>query len=621
MRLSICVFWNKNGILQKYVKFYIEALKSISDRLIIVVNGSITDDARSEIENTGAEVIVRENIGLDFAAYKFGLNYVGFDNLTQYDTLILTNTTCYGPLYPFNVLLKKMENADCDFFGITEHSEYDDKEWLQKKVKRHLQSYFLYFKKQVFQSLKFKDFFSNIIDNKPLTYRDVISLYESELTSYLADSGFKYDCLVNCKKYFDRTLNPAIENSLELLKSENLPLIKVKSLVFDPEYAIRKDFTDNLLNTVSYLQENTSYDVSLIYDDLCRNFELSTVKFFLKNNKVISDRRYADSIYCLKTGDFAVVAYIDSLSSLELMLSRFKNIPKNGSIYIFIKESLFSDCIKEKLSSLSDIEVTVQSVDDSLSYIEVYFDNAKAVFKQYKYVCCVHTFNGDTETKNAAYILYKKHLDGLFSSKDYVLNVLSYLEEHKETGIIVNPVPVNSEYANNLWGNSVDTVGNKEKFNHLRETLNISVPFDSMKLASYFGMFILRSESIKECFNSECNFKELLSDDSPIPSVIENEFDIILPQLIQEKGFFTATVTPENNISPYMDSMYFSTRILYPEICPEIYTFSKNLPPKVNYVKKFKIKFILKNIITVKKTFDQKFHYLSILGNNFLLKK
>lgn len=56
-RLTICVFWDKEGVLRDYALFYIKALKEFSYRFLVVVNGLIADDAKKTLEELGCEVI------------------------------------------------------------------------------------------------------------------------------------------------------------------------------------------------------------------------------------------------------------------------------------------------------------------------------------------------------------------------------------------------------------------------------------------------------------------------------------------------------------------------------------------------------------------------------------
>ena len=41
-RLALYVFFNKNGIVLDYVTYYLDALKKIADKVVVVVNGQLS---------------------------------------------------------------------------------------------------------------------------------------------------------------------------------------------------------------------------------------------------------------------------------------------------------------------------------------------------------------------------------------------------------------------------------------------------------------------------------------------------------------------------------------------------------------------------------------------------
>ena len=47
-RVAIYFFYDKNGIVDKYVNYFLEDLKKNLDRLIIVCNGKLTSKGREE---------------------------------------------------------------------------------------------------------------------------------------------------------------------------------------------------------------------------------------------------------------------------------------------------------------------------------------------------------------------------------------------------------------------------------------------------------------------------------------------------------------------------------------------------------------------------------------------
>ena len=99
-RLGIFFFYDKKGIVDKYVTYLLDDLTQNLKDLIIVVNGQLNQENLSLLEPYG-KVIQRENKGFDVWAYKAGIESVGWDKLNQYDEFIMFNNTIMGPVYPF----------------------------------------------------------------------------------------------------------------------------------------------------------------------------------------------------------------------------------------------------------------------------------------------------------------------------------------------------------------------------------------------------------------------------------------------------------------------------------------------------------------------------------------
>ena len=84
-RLALFVFFEKNGQLRDYVKFYLKELLKVSSSVIVIANGKLTPESRRKIEGLGCEVQVRENKGLDFAAWKYIILKKGWAFVSSFD--------------------------------------------------------------------------------------------------------------------------------------------------------------------------------------------------------------------------------------------------------------------------------------------------------------------------------------------------------------------------------------------------------------------------------------------------------------------------------------------------------------------------------------------------------
>lgn len=173
-RLAVFVHYDKYGILDPYVEFYLEKLKEVVDDIVFITTSILDEPSLHKVKNLCDKVISRENVGYDFMSYKIGLSAY---ELSNYDEVLICNDSVYGPFCPLDVLMKKMARESCDYWGITESFQFA----------HHLQSYFLVFKKKALLSNVFRSFWDNVkvIESKA----DLILEYEIGLSQQFSAAG------------------------------------------------------------------------------------------------------------------------------------------------------------------------------------------------------------------------------------------------------------------------------------------------------------------------------------------------------------------------------------------------------------------------------------------------
>ena len=156
-RLGIFCTYDSEGIIDDYIIFLLQETKKILSHLAIVCNGELSPEGRKRLEQITADIVVRENVGFDMAAWRQGILQ---KNLADYDELILFNDSFFGPLYPFAEIFDKMdaEKSDADFWAITIHGQTQRAE---NVIPEYLQLYFLVVRKKMLQSPKFFDYWKN----------------------------------------------------------------------------------------------------------------------------------------------------------------------------------------------------------------------------------------------------------------------------------------------------------------------------------------------------------------------------------------------------------------------------------------------------------------------------
>ena len=281
----VCVFahYDRDDLIDEYIYYYLHELLTVVQKLVFVTVSDIDIDAIKRLKNLNIDVIKRENIGYDFYSYKVGIESL---DLEEYDELLICNDSVYGPFFSIKNIFNEMKNIECDFWGMTDSGMYV----------YHLQSYFIVFRSNVFQSVTFQKFWDelSIIDDKA----KLINAYELGLSQVLISANFKSKVYINYQptiqeiklhiyKYFapsfpglrhfkmfitgyywkvrrEKNYNITVAFWDKIILKSNMPFIK-KSVLTTVE-----DYEDNIREYKSIIASKSTYPIELISKNILR---------------------------------------------------------------------------------------------------------------------------------------------------------------------------------------------------------------------------------------------------------------------------------------------------------------------------------------------------------------
>lgn len=269
-RKRLCVFahFDCEDVIDDYVLNYLHELYELGVETIFCTTCvGLSDEQIFRIKPLCSLIILRQNIGYDFASYREGLLAAG--DLSSYSEVIIANDSVYGPVFDLSQVFDEMADADADFWGITDSHEF----------RRHLQSYFVVFRKSVVASSAFNEFWSGLANH--VRKKVLILNCEIGLSDTLVGAGFRMAALCEYDRIYSedpsiretfrsrlrggRHLNTSHHLWQRLIERYYCPFIKVELLRDDPEGMVRSDH-----GWVSVLSENSDYDLSLIERHLAR---------------------------------------------------------------------------------------------------------------------------------------------------------------------------------------------------------------------------------------------------------------------------------------------------------------------------------------------------------------
>ena len=270
-RIAIFAHYDKNNLIQDFVIYYLSELKKCVEKIIFVSDSDVLPEELKKIENLVYHSIVGRHGEYDFGSYKRGFLYAKENELLKdCEELIFANDSCYAPLYPFEDMEGKC---------------------IQAKI-NHLQSYFVIFKPQVFNSKIFSDFISSV--KKENTKEEIVANLEVRMTELLEENGFNYDSYSSVSK---KVPSAHINAYYELIKEDKLPFFKrTISLYTLAEYHYPL-FMKHLI------KKYTNYNYNLIQDDVNKNARKLTLsehaKFWFKSFRHhIFRRKRRDRLVC-----------------------------------------------------------------------------------------------------------------------------------------------------------------------------------------------------------------------------------------------------------------------------------------------------------------------------------
>lgn len=205
-RLMAYVHYDKENRISKDDLKTLAIFSGICEKVLFVTNSAICQEDLDHVDRYADRILVRENTGYDFGAWKDALFDFGREQAEQFDELILLNNSCFPPVFDIREMFAEMEGQDLDFWGNTVSPFSPDGSYIKEAcIYEHLQSYFMVFSAKVIESNVFWKFWEELPECTELI--DVVAKCETKFTKILSDAGFTYAPYIRETYYISRFLN------------------------------------------------------------------------------------------------------------------------------------------------------------------------------------------------------------------------------------------------------------------------------------------------------------------------------------------------------------------------------------------------------------------------------
>lgn len=536
-RLLLYVHFNKYNRVSSHVYYQLIQMRPLFSRVVFITNSHLSQENQDKLrsQNLMDDFLQRENIGFDFAAWRDGMNHIGFDNLDSYDIVTVMNDTCFGPLWDVKEHYLSYEKQDeIDFWGLTNNRA-------TKQFKEHIQSYFITFKKAVIQSETFHNFWENIQNHADV--QRVIDDYETQVTTTLLDAGFKYGVI------FDTTKEDASHmlhadfsyyNPTAIL-NHRVPFIKVKAIDNN------QHITPYLLNDI---QKNSTYPIDLIVSHMS---EINYPDFsYLLGHKYVKKRERVD----LKNQKVAVHLHVFYVDLLEEFLTAFKQFHFSYDLFITTDSDDKKAEIEEILSANSQeaqIFVTGNIGRDVLPMLKL-----KNYLSAYDFVGHFHTKKSKEADFWAGQSWREELIDMLVKPAD---NILAQLQQNPKIGLVIADMPTFFRY------NKIVDAWNEHliapEMNTLWQKMGMTKKIDFNAFHTFvmsYGTFVwFKYDALKPLFDLNLTDDDVPEEPLPQNSILHAIERLLIYIAWNEHYDFRISKNPVD-LTPFIDNKLLNER-------------------------------------------------------------
>lgn len=544
-RLGIFFFYDKDGVVDRYVTFFIENLMQSIKELVVVCNGKLTVSGRKIFQQYTDNIIVRENVGLDVWAYKTALEFVGWDNLRAYHEVILANSTMMGPVYSFREMFHVMAEKDLDFWGITKFHKVD---WdpfgcsFYGYLPEHIQSHFIVYRNSFLKSPELKEYWDNIPKIK--SYEESVGYHESAFTKRFADKGFLWDVYVNTDDYEGITSYPLMNYPAELIKKKKCPIFKRRSFFQPYDYILRNTAGQPTLELYNYLCKYTSYDVNMIWENILRTCNQADIVRNLHLNYILSSQQYNSELVhnILVTKKIALVMHLYFEDLIEDSFRWASSIPQEADVYITTNSERKKEAIEHGFEKLKCSHFEVRVIENRGRDVSSVLVGMADIMEKYDYICFVH--DKKTAQVQPASVgesfAYKCFSNTLYNTA-FIYNVLQTFEQNPRLGILSPPAPNHANFFPTVggeWGTNFDIT------KKVADELKFTVPLDISKppVAPLGTFFWFRPKALKPLWRKKWTYKDFPEEPNKVDGTILHAIERLYPYAAQEAGYYPAIV-------------------------------------------------------------------------------
>lgn len=531
-RAVIYVIFDRRGGVEAYVEHALRELRSDAHHILAVVNGALSEEGRARLEAVADDILVRPNEGFDIWGHKAGIDHLG-DRIADFDEIVLTNDTWFGPVRPYEPVFTRMAARPLDFWGMTDNVKMTNPATGEGQVPDHLQSFWIAVRRRMFLSDEWRDYWQTL----PLMadYYSAVLTHEVVFTERFTTAGFTSAAAFPAAGY--PTNHPALFNA-DLLLNDGCPIVKRRPFFHWPPYLDRHGVIGRWIaeDMASY-----GYPVEHMYSNLARNVPPKDLNVDLGLNDVLAGQDQGfDASAALAVVAVLHIFYVDMTDE---MLDRVDTLPTTYDLVVTTQDEHRADEIRAIIAARPRngraVDVRVVDSNDGRDQ-SAFLIGCKDVLLSGKYdlVVKLHSKKTPQDGFNVGRAFKEQQFSNLLDSVGYTANVLSLFQREPGLGIVYPPmVHIGYPTMGRAWW------ANKPGFEKLAAQMGIMVPLDDISpLAPYGSMFIARPEALRLLIEQPWQYSDFGGAEAYQDGGLAHVLERVPSYAAAELGYHTRTI-------------------------------------------------------------------------------
>ncbi len=473
-RLAVFAYYDEDGAVDDYIPYLLEQVGRFCEAQVVVVNGTLTAQAREKLRPFASRLIMRANEGYDITAYKEGF-LSEWESGARYDEVLFYNQTIFGPVCPLDAMFRDMGARDIDFWGLTRHKGAPQALWRGGVViPPHVQSFFFAVRGEMLRSEEFLRYWRELPHIE--SYWDAVEKHEIVFTQHFAQRGYKWDTYVDTAALEPFNDYPLMGCPVPLLRA-GCPFVKRKSFLERRFEYTTVPHGNAVWPLYAYLRDETDYPLRLIAQNLTRTTEAALAAQAI-------GPYFDTAAYAAPAGEtFAAVLYIHQEAMGAYLLQTLPRLGEKTALFVLFASGAL------RTSLAGQVPPGARTYTIHCPGPQYLFETLWREVEGYPYLCYLSTdipplldgkFEDATSLAGAVESLARPQCMGIFKQNGTFGLLLPPMPSHQENFSLGVRLPC-----------ECDTV------DELLRTAGMRVPLGKTTgLASRGGMFFARTDAL-----------------------------------------------------------------------------------------------------------------------------